>query len=123
MGNPQNLVGQGFHTHPERIHPGRPKGARNRSTIVRELLEAVLDGSNQKVVDAMTKSVIAEAMDGNVNAWEKLMDSAYGKIADKSETNVTVTVTKEHRLAAIEAQRGVQVIDALPVSPKEWVAE
>lgn len=63
---------------------GKPKGTRNRSTIVREIIEAILDG-DQTVADSMTKAVVAKAMNGDVQAWDKLMDSAYGKVVDKSE--------------------------------------
>lgn len=63
---------------------GKPKGIRNRSTIVREIIEAVLDGDHA-VVDGMTKAIVEKAMSGDVSAYRELMDSAYGKIADKSE--------------------------------------
>jgi len=39
MPNPENLIGQGFHTNPERINRnGRPKG-KSLATIARKLLE------------------------------------------------------------------------------------
>lgn len=87
-----NIKGQGFHTHPERRNTaGKPKGTRNRSTIVRELLEAIVEGSSgQTVVDAMTAAVIAKALNGDVQAWDKLMDSGYGKVIEKTENTVTL---------------------------------
>lgn len=62
---------------------GRPKGSRNRSTIVREIIEAVIDG--QPWVDVMTKSIVEKAVSGDVPAYRELMDSAYGKVVEKSE--------------------------------------
>lgn len=71
---------------------GRPKGSRNRSTIVRELLEAkALDGGDGQVVDQLTRSLIQKAAEGDVRAYKELMDSAYGKVKDTMESNVTYT--------------------------------
>ena len=63
---------------------GRPKGSRNRSTIVREMLEA-LHASGRPNVDAMTAAIVNKALNGDVMAWDKLMDSGYGKITDKTD--------------------------------------
>jgi hypothetical protein len=73
---------------------GRPKGSRNRSTIVREWLEANLSRSNpltgkreaMQVQDHMVLSIIQKALEQDVGAFKELMDSAYGKIADKVES-------------------------------------
>lgn len=68
---------------------GRTKGARNRATIVREALEAIIAGSDQSYVDAITAAVIQKAMTmGDVPAFKELMDSAYGKIPDKVDADV-----------------------------------
>lgn len=64
---------------------GRPKGTRNRSTIVREAIEAILQGKDQQVVDAMTAAIIEKAYAGDVQAYRELMDSAYGKNADTTK--------------------------------------
>lgn len=67
---------------------GRPKGSRNRSTIVREALEAKIrgeDGKEIEVVDAMTIAIVAKAMQGDVPAFKELLDSGYGKLTDKQE--------------------------------------
>lgn len=82
MANPGNIEGQGFHTHPERINrAGRAKGSKNRSTIVRELLDA-LHSSGRPNVEVMTVEIINKALAGDVNAWEKLLDSGYGKLTE-----------------------------------------
>lgn len=92
MANPENLKGQGFHTNSERINRrGRPKGSRNRSTIVRELLEAKATDGDGQIADQMTRQLILKAMEGDVRAFKELMDSAYGKVKDTVESNVTYT--------------------------------
>jgi|SRR6056297_425367 len=66
---------------------GRPKGSKNRSTIAKKWLEAQdtiknpITGKNEKLSqeDVMTLAMIKEARKGNVNAYSKLMDSAYGQ--------------------------------------------
>lgn len=68
---------------------GKPKGTRNRSTIVRELIEAILEGETVPEVDHMTQAVIKKAKSGDPVAWEKLMDSAYGKMKDVVETEIS----------------------------------
>jgi metal-responsive CopG/Arc/MetJ family transcriptional regulator len=86
MAGADNIIGKGFDARPEDINrAGRPKGARSRSTIVREAIEAILEGSDQAVVDEITAAVILKAKGGDVQAWDKLLDSAYGKVTDKTE--------------------------------------
>ena len=85
MANPQNLVGQGFHTHPERIRP-KPKGARHRSTILKELLSMKVDGFTDreyKVIDALIRKAETE---GNVQAVQLIQDTLYGKQTEKHIT-------------------------------------
>lgn len=84
MANPENLIGQGFHTNPDRINKeGRPKGSRNRSTIVRELLDAIAEGETTKTnADMASAAVLLKALGGDVQAYKELMDSAFGKNPD-----------------------------------------
>jgi len=70
---------------------GRPKGVRNRSTIVREWLEATesmknpITGESEKLTqyDIITLALIQKARKGDVQAFKELMDSSFGKIPDK----------------------------------------
>jgi len=70
---------------------GRPKGLRNRSTIVREWLEATesmknpITGESEKLTqyDIITLALIQKARKGDVQAFKELMDSSFGKIPDK----------------------------------------
>lgn len=70
---------------------GRPKGSRNRSTVVREFLDAVIKSKNPisgkdenlTVEQRMALSMIAQVITkGNVNAWNSIKDDAYGKLKE-----------------------------------------
>jgi len=84
---------------------GRPLGAKNRSTIARKVLEmraviasdrleklkeAYPDMTNDVTVeDVATIMIAAGAMDGDVNSYKAIMDSAYGAPKQEIEQNVT----------------------------------
>jgi capsid portal protein len=78
---------------------GRPKGTRNRSTIVREWLEVQQSVKNpitgeQEVLeqqDIMTLALIKKAREGDVNAYRELMDSAHGKQTNQIEGSMQLT--------------------------------
>lgn len=67
---------------------GRPRGTRNRSTLVKEWLEveqSVVNPITKKTEvlsqsDIMTLALIAKARKGDVSAFKELMDSAFGKV-------------------------------------------
>ena len=73
------------------LNSGRTKGTRNRSTIVREWLEAIYSKTNPisgkteslSIQDHMVISLIGKALKGDVQAFKELMDSGHGKIPDK----------------------------------------
>ena len=70
---------------------GRPKGRRNRSTLVREWLEVAqkiknpITGTTEELEqqDIMTLALIKKAREGDVAAYRELMDSAHGKVENK----------------------------------------
>ena len=74
---------------------GRPKGTKNRSTLVRELLEMESTFDNPLTEQSVKLSYveqiiivqIAEARKGNVQAFRELMDSAFGKIKEVHQIN------------------------------------
>lgn len=71
---------------------GKPKGTRNRSTIIREWLEMkATDGEGGQVSDQLTRALIKKAAEGDVRAFIELFDSAYGKNTDKVENNIHYT--------------------------------
>ncbi|NDG30686.1 hypothetical protein EB118_11515 [bacterium] len=98
---------------------GRPKGSRNRSTIVREWLEALytktnpISGKPEKlsIQDHMVISLIGKALKGDVPAFKELMDSGHGKIIDgldvtsKGESIVAERLSPEERRMLIDKLR------------------
>lgn len=74
---------------------GRPKGTRNRSTVLKEFLEATLKTKNPitgleetlTVEQRMALSMIAQVLTkGNVQAWNSIKDDVYGNVKQKVET-------------------------------------
>ena len=81
---------------------GRPKGVRNRATIVREWLEASekyknpLTGQVEQLsqADIITLALINKARKGDVAAFKELMDSCFGKIANQIDVNDITPIIK-----------------------------
>jgi hypothetical protein len=80
---------------------GRPKGSKNRSTILRKWLEAKekiknpITGAEEQVTveDAVILALISKARKGDVAAIREILDSNYGKLTDKLDlNNVTPTI-------------------------------
>ena len=75
---------------------GRPKGAKNRSTIARYWLEVnqnlknPLTGESETMSqeDLMTLALIKKAREGDVNAYKALMDSGYGAPIQQVEQTI-----------------------------------
>ena len=75
---------------------GRPKGAKNRSTIARYWLEVnqnlknPLTGQEETMSqeDLMTLALIKKAREGDVNAYKALMDSGYGAPIQQVEQTI-----------------------------------
>ena len=86
MPNPENVKPYEMQPGTTLNPKGRPKGSRNRSTIIREVLELVEDiknpvtgkeiKANQELV--MTLAILNKARKGDIQAYKALMDSAYG---------------------------------------------
>jgi len=76
---------------------GRPKGAKNRSTIARQWLEVnqnlknPLTGETETMSqeDLMTLALIKKAREGDVAAYKALMDSGYGAPLQQVEQTIT----------------------------------
>jgi len=100
---------------------GRPKGLRNRSTVIREFFEASMKGKNpitgkdeeltveQRVILSMLNQAINK---GNTQAVNFLYDSLYGKIQDKldvtSDQETLSNISKEELTLAIRNLRKLQ---------------
>jgi hypothetical protein len=75
---------------------GRPRGSRNRSTVVREILQLAnwgrnpLTGMQEKLSQEyrITLAILAKALKGDVNAYKALMDNAYKPHAQEIETKI-----------------------------------
>jgi hypothetical protein len=75
---------------------GRPKGAKNRSTIAKYWLEVnqklknPLTGAEETMSqeDLMTLALIKKAREGDVSAYKALMDSGYGAPLQQIEQTV-----------------------------------
>jgi len=93
MPNPENIEQHKFKPGESGNPNGRPKGARNRSTLVREWLEVKqkeknpLTGQVEELEqqDLITLALIKKAKKGDVQAYKELMDSAHGKIEQKTD--------------------------------------
>ena len=81
---------------------GRPKGAKNRSTIARYWLEVnqnlknPLTGDTETMSqeDLMTLALIKKAREGDVAAYRALMDSGYGapvQQVEQTQTNIDLS--------------------------------
>ena len=75
---------------------GRPKGAKNRSTVARQWLEVnqslknPLTGEQELMSqeDLMTLAIIKKAREGDVAAYKALMDSGYGQPLQQIEQTI-----------------------------------
>ena len=93
MPNPENIEQHKFQKGESGNPNGRPKGARNRSTLVREWLEVKQKAKNPitgqtedlEQQDIMTLALIRKAREGDVQAYRELMDSAHGKVEQKTD--------------------------------------
>ena len=76
---------------------GRPKGAKNRSTIARKWLETqekfknLITGETELLTqeDITTLAQILKARKGDTNAYKALEDSAYGAPIQQIDQNIT----------------------------------
>lgn len=96
---------------------GRPKGSRNRSTIIRELLEQAAlkkvqkiqsellideDGKEipqQTIADQVAAALLIKALSGDVSAARELLDSSYGKLTEKIDNSHSIS-----RMGSVTAQ-------------------
>ena len=82
---------------------GRPEGSRNRSTVLKELLEQVCDFNNpvtlrKETADLETQimtALIARARRGDVTAIREILDTVYGK---QSNTTLNFSPDELERL-------------------------
>jgi len=102
---------------------GRPVGTRNRSTVLKELLEQVCDFTNpvtlkREGADLETQimtALIARARRGDVTAIREIMDTVYGKVSEKNELSGSLDVNMlsmdEFKKRAEERRKQVEGLD------------
>ena len=93
MANEKNLIPykKGQSGNPK----GRPVGSKNRSTIAKKWLSVEQDlknpltgeKENMSQEDLMTLALIKRAREGDTQAYQKLLDSAYGAPIQQIEQN------------------------------------
>lgn len=103
MPNPENLIGQGFHTNPERINrEGKTRGTKNISTILMQLLELYVndpDNEGQKITNAELLAIRLKKLSGSDNenislkAIEQILDRTEGKAKQTVDVNSNVHLT------------------------------
>ena len=111
MPNPENIEPHKFQKGESGNPNGRPKGARNRSTLVREWLEVKQKAKNPitgqtedlEQQDIMTLALIKKAREGDVQAYRELMDSAHGKVEQK--TDITSKGQRLFEVTIIDADK------------------
>lgn len=83
---------------------GRPKGSKNRSTVLNELKELIIEANDVSgatkslsAEEAMIASLLRKAIEGDVAAIKEVQDTLYGKLTDKSQVEMQATVNKIER--------------------------
>jgi len=96
VANPENIIPpkKGEIRNPK----GKPKGTKNRSTILKKWLKTKVTikhpetKADIKVTldDAIALGILREAVKGNVAAFKEINDTLYGKIHDEIDHNVNI---------------------------------
>lgn len=102
---------------------GRPEGARNRSTVLKELLRTICEFTNpltlrKETADLETQimaALAAKARRGDIAAIKEIQDTLYGKVTDKQELsgdlNVNMLSLDEFKKRAEERRKQVEALD------------
>jgi hypothetical protein len=93
---------------------GKPKGAKNRSTIIKEILGLMVkkvDADGKPVWQSkeylMVEALVNKAIEkGDVNAFNAIYNNLYGNLKDTVDVNTTEEVNHDFRniIARIKAQ-------------------
>jgi hypothetical protein len=102
MPNPENVIEHQLKPGESLPGCGRPKGTRNRSTIITEILEAIQDGkeldgteTKKEIEYWVTLKKVKNALAGRDTAINDVLDWKYGKQVEKKEINAKVNTIDE----------------------------
>ena len=112
---------------------GRPKGSKNRSTVLKAWLETKIEITNPftnetetvTVEDDIVLALIAKARNGDVTAYKEIMDSAYGKIKEKQDVELAlsseISMTEEvrYKIVAELVERARERMNQKQLQPPE----
>ena len=104
----ENIKGQGFHTHPERINlKGRPKSA--KMPDLKEALALALSEEKDGItaLEVVITKLRQKAMKGDIRAIQELLDRAFGKATQVME--VALEQKKPDWLNYLEAEEAKDV--------------
>ena len=96
MGNKATLRPKPFTSENQPEGRGRPKGSKNRSTILKKWLTAELDIVNPitkdkqrgTVEDEVMLALITQARKGDIGAIKEVLDTMYGKLASNVHVDI-----------------------------------
>jgi len=96
---------------------GRPKGSKNRSTILAQIFESVITSRNpltkkeekMSVETAMAYSMIDQVIrKGNVTAWNSAKDDVYGKTKELVEHSGEINTDPRKQLTKKELEKEIE---------------
>lgn len=95
---------------------GRPKGAKNHITQLKQSMEIALrEGLSPKDVQAVVKSMLAEALNGNVGAGKLILDKVMSNARDQDDANDNTggirIVIENASIDALQSTTNNKVID------------
>jgi hypothetical protein len=103
MANEQNLKPAWKEGDPSPNPSGRPKGSRNLSTILREMLEEEIDVNidgvklRKQFQEVIIRKLLKKANEGDIRAITEVFDRTEGKATQVIETpqNITIKVIRK----------------------------
>lgn len=83
--------------------PGRPKGSKGfsiKAALDRAIEESYRDEDGRSILDALARTAIKAAADGDFRFWKELIDRLDGPIKQQIEQDQTIFIERIRREAA-----------------------